>query len=65
MLPQLYRLLRVINLLNNKCPKNKLELDEMRDKPYASTVGSLMYAQVCTCPDLAHVSGLLDRYQKN
>jgi hypothetical protein len=48
-----------------QCPKNKLELDEMRDKPYASAVGSLMYAQVCTRPDLAYVTGMLGRYQKN
>jgi len=48
-----------------QCPKNKLELDEMRDKPYASVVGSLMNAQVCTCPDLAYVTGMLGRYQKN
>ena len=45
-----------------QCPKNKLELDEMRDKPYASAFGSLMYAQVCTHPDLAHVSRILGRY---
>jgi hypothetical protein len=32
---------------------------------YASAVGSLMYAQVCTRPDLAFVTGMLDRYQKN
>jgi hypothetical protein len=42
-----------------RCPNNKLELDEMRDKPYASAVGSLMYAQVCTRPDLAYVTGML------
>jgi hypothetical protein len=32
---------------------------------YASAVGSLMYAQVCTRPDLAFVTGMLGRYQKN
>jgi hypothetical protein len=32
---------------------------------YASAVGSLMYSQVCTCPDLAFVTGMLGRYQKN
>jgi hypothetical protein len=48
-----------------QCPKNKLDLDEMRDKPYVSDVGSLMYAQVCTHSDLAYVIGMLGRYQKN
>jgi hypothetical protein len=37
----------------------------MKSVPYASAVGSLMYAQVCTRPDLAFVIGMLDRYQKN
>jgi hypothetical protein len=32
---------------------------------YASAVRSLMYAQVCTRPDLAFVTGMLERYQKN
>lgn len=30
--------------------------------PYASVVGSLMYAMVCTRPDIAHVVGVLSRY---
>jgi len=37
----------------------------MKDKPYASAVGSLQYAQVCTRPDLAFVTGVLGRYQEN
>jgi hypothetical protein len=37
----------------------------MKLVPYASAVGSLMYAQVCTRPDLASVTGMLDRYQKS
>jgi hypothetical protein len=37
----------------------------MKVVPYNSAVGSLMYAQVCTHPDLAFVTGMLGRYQKN
>jgi hypothetical protein len=37
----------------------------MKVVSYASAVGSLMYAQVCTRSDLAFVTGMLDRYQKN
>jgi hypothetical protein len=37
----------------------------MKSVPYISAVGSLMYARVCTRPDLAFVTGMLDRYQKN
>ena len=30
--------------------------------PYASEVGSLMYAMVCTRPEIAHAVGVLSRY---
>jgi hypothetical protein len=45
--------------------RNQYEINEMKAVPYTSAVGSLMYAQVCTCPDLAFVTGMLGRYQKN
>jgi hypothetical protein len=37
----------------------------MKAVPYASAVGSLTYAQVCTCLDLAFVTGVLGRFQSN
>jgi hypothetical protein len=37
----------------------------MKAVPYASAVGSLQYAQVCTCPELAFVTRILGRYQDN
>jgi hypothetical protein len=46
-------------------PRNQYEIDQMKSIPYASAVRSLMYAQVCTHTDLAFVTGMLDRYQKN
>ena len=49
----------------NKCPKNDLEKESMKNIPYASTVGSLMYAQVCTRPDIAYAIGVLGQYQSN
>jgi hypothetical protein len=45
-----------------QCPKNKYEIDQMKAVPYASVVGSLQYAQVCTHPDLAFITGVLGRY---
>ncbi|KAM1263711.1 hypothetical protein ACFX2G_029302 [Malus domestica] len=48
-----------------QCPKNDLERKIMEDKPYASLVGSLMYAQVCTRPDLAFIISVLGRLQSN
>ncbi|KAL0453458.1 UNVERIFIED_CONTAM: Retrovirus-related Pol polyprotein from transposon TNT 1-94 [Sesamum latifolium] len=37
----------------NQCPRNDLEREQMKDIPYASAIESLMYAQVCTRPDIA------------
>jgi hypothetical protein len=48
-----------------QCPRNQYEINEMKVVPYTSVVGSLMYAQVCTHPDLAFVTRMLGRYQKN
>ncbi|KAM1386266.1 hypothetical protein ACFX1X_032946 [Malus domestica] len=52
-------------LNKEQCPKNDLERKTMLNKPYASLVGSLMYAQVCTRPDLAYSISVLGRYQSN
>ena len=49
----------------NQCPKSILHLKEMQNLPYASIVGSLMYAQVCTRPDIAFIVGMLGRYMSN
>ena len=49
----------------DRCPKNDLEREQMKNIPYAYAVGSLMYAQVCTRPDIAFAVGMLRRYQSN
>ena len=41
------------------------EWEHMKNLPYASTVGSLMYAQVCTRLDIEFVVRVLGRYQSN
>ena len=48
-----------------QCPRNQCETDQMKSVPYASAIGSIMYAQVCTRPDLCFVTGVLGRYQSN
>jgi len=45
----------------NQCPNRNLEIKEMQKIPYASAVGSLMYAQVCTRPNIAYIVGVLGR----
>lgn len=49
----------------SQCPKNDYERKEMQNVPYASALGSLMYAQVCTRPDIAYIVGMLGRYLHN
>ncbi|WKA08924.1 hypothetical protein VitviT2T_026606 [Vitis vinifera] len=49
----------------DQCPKNDLEREQMKNIPYASAIGSLMYVQVCTRPDIAFTVGMLGRYQSN
>nr|KYP54079.1 Retrovirus-related Pol polyprotein from transposon TNT 1-94 [Cajanus cajan] len=46
-------------------PNDDLERNEMQKIPHASTMRSLMYAQVCTRPDIEFVMGVLDRYLSN
>ncbi|WJZ95153.1 hypothetical protein VitviT2T_013943 [Vitis vinifera] len=48
-----------------QCPKNELEMKDMERFPYASVVGSLMYAQVCTHLDIAYIVGMLGKYLSN
>ncbi|XP_061999236.1 secreted RxLR effector protein 161-like [Rosa rugosa] len=52
-------------LTKNQCPKTDIEKTEMESIPYARLVGSLMYAQVCTRPDLLFAVGMLSRFQSN
>ncbi|PKI49853.1 hypothetical protein CRG98_029764 [Punica granatum] len=37
----------------------------MKKVPYSSVVGSLMYAMVCTRPDIAHSIGVVSRFLSN
>ncbi|KAL0282692.1 UNVERIFIED_CONTAM: Retrovirus-related Pol polyprotein from transposon TNT 1-94 [Sesamum radiatum] len=47
------------------CPKTEEEKKRMTKIPYASAVGSLMYAMMCTRPDLCFAVGMVSRYQSN
>ena len=37
-----------IQLYKAMCPKTQKKIDDMKHIPYASAVGSLMYAMLCT-----------------
>jgi hypothetical protein len=51
-----------VKLSADHCPKTHEEEEDMSRVPYASAAGSLMYAMVCTRPDIAHAVGVLSRY---
>ena len=44
---------------------NDFQQEQMKNMSYASIVGSLIYAQVCTIPDIAFAIGMLGRYQSD
>ncbi|RWR73399.1 Gag-protease-integrase-RT-RNaseH polyprotein [Cinnamomum micranthum f. kanehirae] len=48
-----------------QCPRNEIERIEMNKFPYAAAIGSLMYAQTCTRPDISFAVGMLSRYQSD
>jgi hypothetical protein len=52
-------------LTKEMCPKTQEEIEYMSRVPYLSAVGSLMYAMVCTRPDIAHTVGVVSRYMNN
>ena len=51
-----------VKLSIKQCPKTQEEEEDMSCVPYASAIGSLMYAMVCTRPDIAHAVGVLSRF---
>jgi hypothetical protein len=51
-----------VKLYVNQCPKTDEEEEDMSHVPYASAVGILMYAMVCTRPNISHAVGVLSRY---
>ncbi|KAG8493315.1 hypothetical protein CXB51_010698 [Gossypium anomalum] len=46
-------------------PSTEKEKEEMQKIPYSSAVGSLIYAMVCTRPDLAYVIGTVSQFLSN
>ncbi|KAH9752597.1 hypothetical protein KPL71_014753 [Citrus sinensis] len=52
-------------LSSSMCPTNEAERREMSRVPYASAVGSLMFAMICTRPDIAQAVGVISRYMAN
>ena len=43
------------------CPQSDKDVEYMSKVPYSSAVGSLMYAMVCSRPNLSHVLSVVSR----
>ena len=54
-----------VPLFDDQRPKTLEEENMMRQIPYASAVGSLIYAMLCTRPDIYYSVGMVSRYQSN
>ncbi|GKF57731.1 hypothetical protein Tco_0171268 [Tanacetum coccineum] len=54
-----------INISKDLCSKIDDELDKMSLVPYASTIGSIMYAMTCTRPYVLFVLSMVSRHQQN
>ena len=46
-------------------PKTSEDMVEMTKVPYASAIGSLMYAMLCTRPNIAYAVSVTSRFQSN
>ena len=49
----------------SQCPESDEDIEYMSRVPYSSAVGSLMYAMVCSRPDLSYAMSLVSRYMAN
>jgi hypothetical protein len=54
-----------ITLSKKQCPLEPDEQERMRVIPYASVIGSIMYAMLCTRPDVSYALSAMSRYQSN
>ena len=52
-------------LSTSQCSKIVEEIEDMSKVPYASAVGCLMYAMLCTRLDLAHAVSVVSKYMAN
>jgi hypothetical protein len=54
-----------ITLSKKQCPTDLDEQGRLRVIPYASAIGSIMYAMICTRPDISYALSAMSRYQSN
>ncbi|KAK8554827.1 hypothetical protein V6N13_118508 [Hibiscus sabdariffa] len=54
-----------ISLSKEMCPSMPQERERLSQIPYTSAIGSIMYAMICTRPDLLYALSMTSRYQAN
>ncbi|KAK8686012.1 hypothetical protein V6N13_125040 [Hibiscus sabdariffa] len=54
-----------MSLSKEMCPSTPQEREQMSQIPYASVIGSIMYAMICTRLDLTYALSMTSRYQAN
>ena len=57
--------LQGVKLSKTQSPTTAEERERMKVIPYASAIGSIMYAMLCTRPDVYLAIGLAGRYQSD
>ena len=58
-------MLQGVKLSQTQCPTTAEDREKMKVIPYASAIASIMYAMLCTRPNMCLAISLVDRYQSN
>ena len=57
--------LQGVKLSKTQCPTTAEDREKMKGVPYASAIGFIMYAMLCTRPNVCLAISLAGRYQSN
>jgi hypothetical protein len=52
-----------VQLSKSQCATTRKDIEYMKNVPYASVIGSIMYAMTCTRPDVAYALSMTSRHQ--
>ena len=58
-------MLQGVKLSQTQCLTTSEDREKMKDVPYALAMGSIMYAMLCTRPDVCLAISPVGRYQSN
>ena len=57
--------LQGVKLSQTQCPTTTEDREKIKDVPYASAIGSIMYAMLCTRQDVSLAISMAGRFQSN